>query len=170
MTQLRLLTMRSMADHPTRYARANAARVSPAAKRERMSLADSAVSLALGFRSPWLSCLPRARCRTAMSRILSAWLPATRCAGLQHGGLSQTCRTLTSGRSCPCCDSYTALWAWVYSVPVQKFPYPDALQAPVHGQHPSGSVTLSTLLQSRSTSSMGTNTENFRQSKEPDEY
>lgn len=78
-----------------------------------------------------------------MSSMLSFCVPRNICAGLQHAGLSQRCRTLMPVGTSPCAAIQAAWCAFVICPLCLMIPYPKGVRAPRNSQQPSVISALS---------------------------
>lgn len=143
--------MSLMAPLLTPYFAANAERDSiRAADATRIARTSSSERRQRGFSVPVGD---HERPRFTRSATLSAFDPKARCAGLQHAGLSQACRTHCPTGMAPA-ESSQQMRCALHCLPRYRMtPYPKRKREPVHSQHSSG-PRRSTLDQNRSCSGL----------------
>lgn len=107
---------------------------SPASALRRISKTSDSINFEVETAAPNLW-----RLRATISRLLSAFVPSNKWAGLTHGGLSHECRTIIpSGTRLPLAISHET--TCVYASPFSRgprpiWPWPNGCRQPCHSQH-----------------------------------
>ena len=104
---------------------------------DRIAITSASVSLDIPCCSPYFNGGTPPRPFSIMSKVLSRIVPQNRCAELQHGGLSQECRTRAPSGIGPFSSAH-AIWCAFKLTPRPAVirPYPNGcLASAIHGQH-----------------------------------